>query len=87
MALAGEGLSYTFLLQNGIAVLILIAIGMFIWKKAWPFLALQIEESRNENRRIINEFLTALERRDSQFDKVVHELNRLAHLIEKQQHK
>lgn len=67
----------------GLPVLLLAAIGVFFYRRIWPFLENQIKEAQTMAVRDREEFIAALKRRDDEFGKVVDGLNKMSDSIDK----
>lgn len=65
-------------IRLGVPTAILVAMGYFILRHVWPFIVKQIEDNKNERITERDRFLVALERRDTEFEKVVRAVEQLA---------
>lgn len=66
----------------GIPVLLLAAMAWFGYKSLWPFIKGQVDAAQQEGRKEREAFMTALERRDQEFSKIVSELNQLTKSVD-----
>lgn len=54
------------IVSYGVPMIILAAIGIFVYRSGWPFMQEQIRASQQERKEQAAEFMKALERRDAQ---------------------
>lgn len=70
-----------FILKVGVPTAALGGLAYFTVTRIWPFLVKQVEETNNERKSERREFMNALERRDSEFEKVVKALESLSLVV------
>lgn len=59
--------------QQGVAILVLAAIGFFIWRKGWPFLVKTIENAQAEVKRVNEEARAQMERMSADFNRTMQQ--------------